>query len=456
MKGYEKNARPLFHITADKGWINDPNGLVFFNGEYHVFYQHYPDDVHWGPMHWGHVASKDLKHWRRLPIALKPSDGEHGCFSGSAIEWNGKLYLLYTSFFENGGGENIRQVQSLASSTDGVRFEKHGVVIGEKDLPEGYSVCDFRDPKVFQDGDIFRCFIAVKKLDGRGRVLHYASKDLVHWTFICDLFGEDCKGSMIECPDYLPEKRLLTTSEQFAVRDGNAHLNIHTCTWFLGDLDKNSGKFSVETQGVVDYGFDFYAPQTFAKDGVMIAWLQMWDRNIPSEPFGFAGMLTVPRRTEIKDGRLWQSPIVGGETAVARQVTENLLDNAAVGVLKIRAQDVKKFSLKLRQKGENYALLKLDGNEWTFDRSRAGAQITGAEQDEKSVAGIRCMPFVGGKETEITVVMDWFSIEIFIDGMAMSSTVYPDADADGIELCIDAASCRYVRTEIDGSIAREE
>ena len=188
----------------------------------------------------------------------------------------------------------------------------------------------------------------------------------------------------------------------------------------------------------------------------MIAWLQMWDRNIPSEPFGFAGMLTVPRRTEIKDGRLWQSPIVGGETAVARQVTESLLDNAAVGVLKIRAQDVKNFSLKLRQKGENYALLKLDGNEWTFDRSRAGVQITGAEQDEKSGAGIRCMPFVGGKETEITVVMDWFSIEIFIDGMAMSSTVYPDADADGIELCIDAASCRYVRTEIDGSIAREE
>ena len=131
--------RPAFHITGQKGWINDPNGLVKFNGEYHVFFQHYSEKVYWGPMHWGHVKSRDLLHWEHLPVALCPDEQDDGCFSGTAIVWKNKLWLFYTSFKENGGGECVRQLQALASSDNGVDFIKHGIVIGEKDLPDAYT-----------------------------------------------------------------------------------------------------------------------------------------------------------------------------------------------------------------------------------------------------------------------------------------------------------------------------
>ena len=107
------NLRPKFHITGDEGWINDPNGLIKFGGKYHVFYQSYPADINWGPIIWGHSISDDLTHWEYLPHALYPDRkyDRDGCFSGSAIEFNGKLYLMYTGYSVNGGGSNIRQVQ---------------------------------------------------------------------------------------------------------------------------------------------------------------------------------------------------------------------------------------------------------------------------------------------------------------------------------------------------------
>ena len=113
-----KIKEPAFHVTGETGWINDPNGLIYYNGCYHAFYQHYPDDTKWGPMHWGHVISDDLTNWKYLPFALTPGDDcdKNGCFSGSAIVHDGKLWLMYTGFIENQGGESIRQVQCLADS----------------------------------------------------------------------------------------------------------------------------------------------------------------------------------------------------------------------------------------------------------------------------------------------------------------------------------------------------
>ena len=97
--------RHEYHVMAPIGWINDPNGFVYFKGEYHLFFQHYPYDSVWGPMHWGHAKSKDLVHWEALPVALAPSEeyDQSGCYSGSAIEKDGKLYLLYTGYVEQNG-----------------------------------------------------------------------------------------------------------------------------------------------------------------------------------------------------------------------------------------------------------------------------------------------------------------------------------------------------------------
>ena len=207
----QNSIRPSFHITGGNGWINDPNGLIKFKGLYHAFYQHYPHDVNWGPMHWGHKVSKDLLHWEELPIALFPQtySNEDGCFSGTSVIHNDVLYLIYTGFFENGGGENIRQLQCLASSKDGIVFEKHGIIIGEKDLPEEYSPCDFRDPKVWKENNQFYMLVAARKKGGKGHILMFKSEDLFKWGFVSDVLPNESKGIMIECPDYVKkEKRI--------------------------------------------------------------------------------------------------------------------------------------------------------------------------------------------------------------------------------------------------------
>lgn len=442
--------RPAFHITGGEGWINDPNGLVVFNGRYHVFFQYNPYGTSFGAAHWGHVASDDLLHWERLPIALAPGDdGEKdGCFSGSAIVHDGKLWLLYTGFTRNDGGETERQVQCLAESADGVRFKKRGVVIDSSQLPEGYAANDFRDPKVWRHGDKFMCVTAARKTDGRGRLLLYSSYDLLSWKFVGDMFGEDCRGAMTECPDYRDGEGLLLMSEVAPPPEGNAHLNVSTTRWYVGKLDYTSGKFDATSAGICDYGFDFYAPQSFAERPVIIAWMNMWGRSNPSAKYGFAGMMTVPRRIEIVDGELIQSPVISAREVVRKRVNGELKDNVKIGAVNIVAENLSELRLQMRKKGDIYTELSLTDGEWVFNRSSSGEPIVGDEKDADSLAGIRRMPKRQSINTDITIVFDEFSIEIFIDGKSLSSVVYPPTDADELALSVKADACEYTRSEI--------
>lgn len=449
-KKFDLNLRPAFHITGGNGWINDPNGLIKFRGRYHAFFQYHPHSPAWGPMHWGHVVSDDLTHWERLPVALAPGgEGDvDGCFSGSAIVWRDRLWLIYTGFTESSGGEAARQVQCLASSEDGVNFIKHGVVISSADLPDGYAHCDFRDPKIWEKYGEFWCVVAARKYGGRGRVLLYRSDDLFEWSFVGDILGEDSKGIMTECPEYRDDPGLLTVCEQYQPPEDKVHLNVHTSRWYAGTLDYSTCKFSYSNCGIIDYGFDFYAPQCYLDEPIMLGWLGMWERNFPSEKYGFAGMLTVPRKLEIRDGSLWQTPIVAAKEVYRKPVEGNFSDNIKIGVLKFQIKNLKNFNLLLRKKGENQTKLSLGNGEWIFDRSRSGEVIEGTERDADSVAGIRRMPFAGGGNTEIIIVMDEFSVEIFADGKALSSTVYPDSDADGLSLEISADECILTRLSV--------
>jgi beta-fructofuranosidase len=442
---YEKNEErgPSFHITGGKGWINDPNGLVYFQNKYHVFYQYYPYGTQWGPMHWGHVVSDDLIRWQRLPVALAPggTGDKNGCFSGSAIVWQDKLWLLYTGFTENEGGESVRQVQCLASSTDGVTFQKYGIVIGEDDLPEEYRPWDFRDPKVWRKDDRFWCVVAAGRRNGRGRILLFCSTDLFQWQFVGDLFGEDCAGTMTECPDYRDDMGLLTVCEQFQPQEGKTHLNIHSTRWYMGKLDYTTGKFTPSNQGMIDYGFDFYASQTFLDQPVMIGWLNMWDRNIPSVKYGFAGMLTLPRKIEVKEGRLWQTPVLTAQGESVSPSHGRWETKIKKGVITIALSNLQEMKVQFRKKGDCYTELNYQDGELILNRSRAGEQIVGAEKDQDSLAGIRRMPLKMALMSEITIVLDEFSVEIFADGNVMSSTIYPPEDADDFILLSTADSC---------------
>jgi beta-fructofuranosidase len=401
-------------------------------------------------MHWGHVVSDDLTNWEYLPIALAPGDDcdKNGCFSGSAIAHDGRLWLMYTGFIENQGGESIRQVQCLAESSDGISFKKHGIVIGEELLPEGYAPCDFRDPKVWRHGDFFWCIVAARKIEGRGRILLFKSRDLFKWEFVNDLFGKDSAGTMIECPDYNEEMGYLLFCEQFQPSEGKEHLNIHTCRYAIGRINYSTGMFEEDNRGIVDYGFDMYAPQTFAGKPMLIGWLNMWDRNVPSEKYGFAGMLTCARGLSVKDGRLCQEPRVNSGEVYKATVTDKLSDKVTCGVVTIKATELESLEIKMRSNGDNFTDLTLKNGEWVFDRSKSGEEIRGAEKDDDSLNGIRRMPYSGSKETTLTIVMDDFSVEIFEDGRVLSSTIYPPCGADGLELTVKAQTCLYTRAEI--------
>ena len=156
---------PHYHLAARAGWINDPNGLVWFDGWYHAFYQHHPYSTQWGPMHWGHARSKDLVHWEHLPVALAPEGPEDkdGCFSGSAVVDGDTLALIYTGlkFHGDPGDEaNLYQVQCLATSRDGIHFERQGMVV---DTPPGMH--HFRDPKVWREGDSWYMIVGAREGD---------------------------------------------------------------------------------------------------------------------------------------------------------------------------------------------------------------------------------------------------------------------------------------------------
>ena len=436
----DKENKPVFHITAAKGWINDPNGLVKFRGKYHVFYQYHPYSCEWGPMHWGHVVSEDLLHWQQLPIALTPGDefDKDGCFSGTSIVVNDRLYIAYTGFIFNEDPEKIIQHQCLAYSDDGINFKKLGLIIGKDKLPKGYASNDFRDTEIFKKDDVFYILVAARKLDGRGRILLYKSIDLLNWEFVSDILDEDSKGKMIECPDYVDSLGLLLYCEQNQPLDGLMHRNIHSTYYRVGELKNN--KFITSSIGTIDYGFDFYAPQVMPEENILIAWINMWERNNPSTKYGFAGMLTVPRKISVKNGKLLQNPVVFGELSEKLELENSYKTHLSVGVVKLEIEDLKDLSIDIRKGKDEVTKFYLHDNNFVFDRSSSGETITGSEKDVFSAIGIRKMPYLNEEKDTIYIILDKFSVEIFVNGISMSNLIYPKEDSDGLEINVNAKS----------------
>ena len=283
--------RPAFHVSPYVGWMNDPNGFSCYQGEYHLFYQYNPYDTHWNSMHWGHVVSKDLLHWEYLPAALAPDEDydKIGCFSGSAIELDdGRQLLIYTAVdqetLEDGTARDI-QTQAVAVG-DGKNYKKYekNPVLTAKDLPEGASKVDFRDPKIWKEKDgYFYCVIGSRPADGSGQILLYKSADGFEWEFV-SVLAENKKryGKMWECPDFfeLDGKHVLLTSPQDMLQEGLEIHNEKVTLCIIGEMDPETHTLKEETVQSVDYGMDYYAMQTLlAPDGrrIMIAWMQNWD-----------------------------------------------------------------------------------------------------------------------------------------------------------------------------------
>ncbi|OWA35442.1 sucrose-6-phosphate hydrolase [Saccharibacillus sp. O16] len=445
--------RPGYHIAAPANWINDPNGMVQFNGEYHVFYQHHPYDEHWGPMHWGHVKSKDLVHWEHCPIALAPGDecDRDGCFSGSAVDDNGVLTLIYTGHhYTHGEHEKdmFTQNQNIAVSRDGIHFDKLGAnpVIAE---PPADSAHHFRDPKVWKHGDTWYMVLGNATPDGRGRVIRYSSPDLRQWTYDGVLAESDgTLGFMWECPDFfeLDGRHVLLFSPQGMERQGDRYMNLFQTGYLIGDYDYDANEFRHGEFREMDHGHDFYAVQTLLDDQgrrIAIGWMDMWESDMPTQAHGWAGALTLPRVLNLdKDGQLLMNPVE--ETELLRlekfplgeafaltdrrrvPLNESLLEIRAV--FDLAGSSAEKVGLILHggSAEETVILYDIVQEKLTLDASGSG----------KPQDGIRTAPLPRNERLTLRIFVDRSSVEVFAnDGLAtLTSRIYPSGSPAALEL----------------------
>lgn len=466
-KRISKEERPAFHLSTRVGWLNDPNGFSYYEGKYHLFYQYHPYDPYWGPMHWGHAVSEDLLHWEYLPAALAPDQAydQDGCFSGSAIALpDGRQLLMYTGVKripQEDGEFRDEQTQCLAVG-DGLDYEKYekNPVLDGKDIPEGCSKEDFRDPKMWKNEDgTYTCAVANRAKDGSGQILLYTSQNGFDWKFKSVLSANNNRfGLMWECPDFfkLDGKWVLLTSPQDMLPEGFEYHNGNGTLCLTGDYDEETDTFTEHDNHSIDYGIDFYAPQTIlTPDGrrVMIAWMQNWDtsRLHPRETRWF-GQMTLPRELFIKNGRLYQAPI--RELEELRYNKVEYKDIVFSDIIKLdgvegRKIDMeiqiapgdednlyKKFAVRFAQDNRYHTSVSFRPYESILkvDRKFSGSRRAAIHQRRSQVRS------ENGK-IKLRMILDRFSAEIFInDGeQVMTITMYTDQAADGISFFADGS-----------------
>jgi beta-fructofuranosidase len=446
--------RLKYHFMAPAYWTNDPNGLIYFNGEYHMFYQHNPYAPRWGAMHWGHAKSKDLVHWEHLPVALAPSedydlDKRGGCFSGSTVDDKGALTIIYTGAARKGG--KLVQSQCLAASTDGIIFNKYegNPVIPEP--PEAGSM-DFRDPKVWKHNNKWYMVIGSCR-DGKGRALLYCSYNLRKWDYIGVLAESDGSlGTMWECPDFFPigNKHVLVFSPMGMVGKNTFYI--------VGDMDYKTAKFTWDIIEEVDYGFDYYVTQTFL-DGkgrrIMIGWINAWNWIPWWKGFGFpaaknwCGAMSIPRIVELRDdGHLRFRPVE--ELKILRDVQFGLKNTEIIPGVRVLPKDVGSkcleimaefelknckakelgFSIKcsVSESEEAEVSYNVKAGELRFSRRKS-------ESDSEGVKTCR-LESARGKTLKLHIFMDTSFVEVFAaEGRAcMTNNMYPQSEIRDIDL----------------------
>jgi fructan beta-fructosidase len=453
--------RPLFHFTPPAHWMNDPNGLVYFDGEYHLFYQYYPEDTVWGPMHWGHAVSTDLVHWEDLPIALYPD--EHGyIFSGSAVvDWSNTSGLgregapplvaifTYHDPDRRQAGTNDHETQGIAYSNDRGRtwtkFEGNPV------LPNRDKRGDFRDPNVIWHEDGKRWVLVLSAHD---HVQLWGSPDLKTWEYLSS-FGAEWGGhdGVWECPDLFPLRVEGSDETKWVLivnlNPGGPNGGSGT-QYFVGDFDGQSftleGAFAETLRSTpavwLDWGRDDYAGVTWsdipASDGrrIFIGWMSNWDyaQDVPTERWRSA--MTVPRTLELMrtaDGyRLFSAPVseladLRGEGASLPSLRfEDRVDlSERTGLspspseirlaLDLQGSDAEEVGIVLaNENGEEYRLgFRVDEATFTSDRRRAGDHSFSASFADRVHRAPRLSD---SKELTLRLLVDVASIEVFADG----------------------------------------
>ncbi len=466
-KNIKEEKRPDFHLSPRVGWMNDPNGFSFYDGKYHLFYQYHPYDSHWGPMHWGHAVSSDLLHWQYLPAAMAPDEAydKDGCFSGSAITLpDGKQLLMYTGVVRETGEEgSVHETQTQCIAVgDGVNYEKYAgnPVLTEADLPKGSSREDFRDPRVWKGSDgSYYAIIGSRPADGSGQILLYTSEDGFQWKFKKVFAANNNRfGKMWECPDFfeLDGKGVLLTSPQDMLPQGYEYHNGNGTLCMIGEYDEIEDDFTEEHNQSIDYGIDFYAPQTvLSPDGrrIMIGWMQNWDTcaiRALEEPW--FGQMSLPRELSVKNGRLYQKPVRELEdmrTGKVEYKDVTVTDTINLEGIKGRKVDMEleirpenkqelyhKFAVRFAQNAQYQTSLSFRPYEniLKIDRKFSGSRRAIIHQRRSKVNS-------ENGHLKLRMILDRFSVEIFVnDGeQVLTATMYTEQEADGISFFADGA-----------------
>ncbi|MBU5265001.1 glycoside hydrolase family 32 protein [Bacillus atrophaeus] len=445
-----KRYRLGYHIMPRANWMNDPNGLIQYKGEYHVFYQHHPYDENWGPMHWGHVKSKDLIHWEHLPLALAPGNAcdPSGCFSGSAVDYHGELALIYTGHHIIDQEKDLfYQTQNIAVSKDGTFFEKlqENPVIVE---PPEDSARHFRDPKVWKQHGNWYMVVGNSSKENVGRVILYRSPDLENWEYAGVLAQSDGSlGYMWECPDFfeLDGKHVLLISPQGMEADGDLYNNLFQTGYLIGKYNDKTNKFVHGAFTELDHGHDFYAVQTLLDDKgrrIAIGWMDMWESEMPTKADGWCGALTLPRELTLRDDhKILMNPVE--ETKLLREsehreCTNQLISWSYLAITTVELLEVlvvydltdcsaQTVGLKIRGLEEEETVIKysLTDQKLTLDCSKMG----------KSQDGVRNARLEANEKLTLRMFIDRSSIEVFANHgeTTMTSRIYPKEGRLGIE-----------------------
>lgn len=446
--------KPDFHICAPTGWINDPNGFSEYKNEKHLFFQYHPYDTSWGPMHWGHMKTKDFIKWEQLPVALAPDMpyDSLGCFSGSAVEWNGEHILFYTGVKKEkdiNGYIKEYQIQCIAVG-DGTNYKKlaQNPVVDENLIPAGGNLIDFRDPKAWIEGEYIYFVVGNRGKDNSGQILMYRSKNLEEWEYVGIL--DQCNnryGKMWECPDFFEldgQHILIVSPQEMQAEEYRFHAGDGTI-YISGEYDKDSHNFIEKEIQTLDHGLDFYAPQTMLTSDhrrILIAWMQSWSYTMFGIEDGFSGMMTLPRELTIKDGILYQSPVSELEHYRTNKVTitqyEAKEEYEILPKLQGRIMDMEvmvsgesysEFHMKIAADDTFFTELIYDKTKNRFIFSRFHSHL------REDIPNERKVDLMGDQETlKMRIIMDRYSVEIFFnDGeQVFTSLIKTPIDIDGV------------------------
>ncbi len=410
---------PKYHIYPSCGLMNDPNGLSYYNDEYHIFYQWFPFEPNHGMKHWGHVKSKDLVNWEECPVAIVPDQEyeKNGAYSGNAIEKDGLLYLFYTANYKTPTGKIPKQAVAIMDKEGNItKSLKNPIIDG---APVGFKG-EIRDPYVFKKEDKYYMFLGAWSLDDKGTILIYESDgDLESWRYRGTLDLDMECGYMLECPSYLnvDGKDVFIVSPMGLSKQEEKYHNRFASIYLVGTLDLENNKFIIEHSDEIDAGFDFYAPQTFRGDKgqpLMFGWFGCGEQPLPSDSDMWKHALTTPRALKIEENKLktFVAPELLKQFKVIQKFCDNqfIVDTNAYRFTTIIPVDQTVTSIKFGQELDFFELeIDTKNQKIRVDRESLAIKV-----DEEYGMARQCS-FTMDEEVKVDVFVDNSFVEIFIN-----------------------------------------